>query len=162
MILLACTIPGQPVGKGRPRVTTAGGFARAYTPPKTAHWEGLAVTIIQQHKGMRYDTTMFRLVVRAVGERPKRLMRRSDPAHRIYRAAKPDGDNVLKAVSDALVRADVMRDDVQIVEWQCSCFYAAKDEGPSVELELHEIDHSSPAEEARSRFFVANTPEELG
>ena len=35
------TIPGEPTGKGRPRVVSRGGFARAYTPEKTAAYENL-------------------------------------------------------------------------------------------------------------------------
>lgn len=136
-MILACTIPGQPVGKGRPRVTTRGGIARAYTPPKTAHWEGVAVTIMRAGSHQpRIEDGALRLVVRAIGERPRRLLRAKDPEGRVYRTAKPDGDNVLKAVADALVNAGVIRDDVLIVEWQCTCLYAAKNEAPSVEIEL--------------------------
>lgn len=138
-MLLRLTIPGQPVGKGRPRISTRGGFARAYTPPKTAHWEGVAATIMQmQWSGPPLRDTALMLVVRAVGERPKRLMRKRDPEERIYRLTKPDGDNVLKAAADALVNAGVIDDDVLIVEWRCTSLYASKLEGPCVELELTE------------------------
>ena len=35
-------VPGTPVGKGRPRVSTRGGkFAKMYTPEKTAYYESL-------------------------------------------------------------------------------------------------------------------------
>lgn len=146
MILLACSIPGQPVGKGRPRVTTRGGFARAYTPAKTASWEMEAAHLIRmQWIQMPPLEGPLMLVVRAVGQRPKRLMRGKSPTHRVYRMAKPDGDNVLKAVADSLVAAGVIRDDVDIVEWRCASLYAAKDEGPCVEIELTPIDDTPPA-----------------
>lgn len=32
-------VPGEPVGKGRPKASTAGGFVRMYTPAKTADYE---------------------------------------------------------------------------------------------------------------------------
>src|SRR5687768_2245561 len=38
-MILSFTVPGIPVGKGRPRFTTKGGFARAYTPAKTRSYE---------------------------------------------------------------------------------------------------------------------------
>lgn len=36
------TVPGTPVGKGRPRFSRAAGLVRTYTPAKTAGWEVLA------------------------------------------------------------------------------------------------------------------------
>jgi hypothetical protein len=43
---------------------------------------------------------------------------------------------VIKAVADSLVLAGVLRDDVLIVDWRVLCLYAAKGEGPSVEVVL--------------------------
>ena len=34
-------IEGEPVGKGRPRVTSKGSFAHAYTPSRTKNYEKL-------------------------------------------------------------------------------------------------------------------------
>ncbi|RCI44473.1 RusA family crossover junction endodeoxyribonuclease, partial [Pseudomonas aeruginosa] len=35
------TVPGEPVGKGRPRIGRVGAHARMFTPAKTANYEGL-------------------------------------------------------------------------------------------------------------------------
>ena len=35
------TVPGEPIGKGRPRATTRAGHAALYTPKKTANYESL-------------------------------------------------------------------------------------------------------------------------
>ena len=36
------SVPGAPVGKGRPKISSRGGkFARMYTPEKTASYENL-------------------------------------------------------------------------------------------------------------------------
>lgn len=131
------TIPGPPVGKGRPRLSTRGGFARAYTPPKTAHWEGFAFSVLRQGWGDHPPIDApCRLRVVAVGERPKSLQRKKDPPGRMVRTTKPDGDNVLKCVGDALKLAGVVRDDVLIWSWHCESMYAAKGEGPCVEVTL--------------------------
>ena len=45
--MIEFTIPGPPVGKGRPRATTVGGMARMYTPKKTASYEGLVAHTAQ-------------------------------------------------------------------------------------------------------------------
>ncbi|MEM5617407.1 RusA family crossover junction endodeoxyribonuclease [Pseudomonas aeruginosa] len=34
------TVPGEPVGKGRPRIGRVAGHARMFTPAKTANYEG--------------------------------------------------------------------------------------------------------------------------
>jgi Holliday junction resolvase RusA-like endonuclease len=35
-VVIAFTVPGEPVALGRARVTTRGGFPRVYTPEKSA------------------------------------------------------------------------------------------------------------------------------
>lgn len=41
------TIPGQPKGKMRPKVTMQGGFAHAYTPKETATYENYVRVMYQ-------------------------------------------------------------------------------------------------------------------
>lgn len=136
-MLLALIIPGAPVGKGRPRVALRGGHPHAYTPQPTAAWEAKAVWLARNQWGRQppAEVPVFLDVV-AVCARPQRLLRRRDPDGRIWRTSKPDGDNVLKIVADALVAAGVLRDDVFVVDWHCRCVYAARDEGPSVEVRV--------------------------
>lgn len=136
-------IPGEPVGKGRPRVATIAGRARAYTPKGTAEWEaGAAMLLRAAWTGAPLDEPV-ELVVEAVAARPKALIPgprklSADPAlaRRLWRVTKPDGDNVLKCVGDALVMAGVIRDDTRIVRWECLSLVAALDEGPSVRVVL--------------------------
>jgi len=135
--ILRVTIPGPPVGKGRPRLSTAGGFARAYTPAKTASWERAAAVLARDaYRGAPLDVPLV-LVVRAVAARPKRLLRKCDPDGRIWRTTKPDADNVAKAAGDALTMAGVLRDDAFVVRFEAESLYAARTEGPCVELELY-------------------------
>ncbi|WP_049288852.1 RusA family crossover junction endodeoxyribonuclease, partial [Pseudomonas aeruginosa] len=42
------TVPGEPVGKGRPRIGRVGAHARMFTPAKTANYEGLIAHSGQQ------------------------------------------------------------------------------------------------------------------
>ena len=135
--MLTLSIPGDPVGKGRPRVTVRAGHAHAYTPQRTAAWESGAAWLMRNEWGIRapYEG-IVRVTVEAVASRPKRLLRKGDPEGRMWRPAKPDADNVLKAVLDALVNAGVLRDDVQAVEVIARSWYASKGEGPSVEVNV--------------------------
>lgn len=125
-------IVGHPVGKGRPRFVRTTG--NAYTPAKTRSWEADAKAVFSQHyRGAPADEPLS-VIVTAVFARPKRLMRAKDPNHRIPHTGKPDGDNILKAVGDALEAAGVVRNDSIINVATVSKWYAAKDEGPSVEV----------------------------
>ncbi len=144
--LLRVTIPGDPVGKGRPRLSTRGGHARAYTPAKTRTWEaGAALVLRSAHRGYPIAAPV-RVVVNAVQERPKRLLPRSAggsfpvrqacPLGRLWRPTKPDADNALKAVLDALVLADVIVDDVQAVEVVARSLYGDIGETSRVEVEV--------------------------
>lgn len=135
--MIAFIVDGDPVGKGRPRLTTRGGFARAYTPAPTAAWEAKAAWHARNAWANREPIEEpIVLEVLAVAARPKRLLRKCDPDGRMWRTTKPDGDNVLKAVADALVNAGVVRDDVYVVEWRCRSLYAARTEGPCVEVRV--------------------------
>ena len=42
------TVPGSPVGKGRPRIGRVGAHSRMFTPHKTAAYEGLVAHAGQQ------------------------------------------------------------------------------------------------------------------
>jgi Holliday junction resolvase RusA-like endonuclease len=133
--LLALTIPGPPVGKARPTRNRQTG--RVFLPKKTASWQDLAADLARWNWRRPALTGPVRVVVRAVAARPQRLMRHGDPEGRVWRTAKPDLDNVFKAAWDALVKGAVILDDTQIVSPDGSrSLYAAKGEGPCVEIEV--------------------------
>ena len=134
--VLNIRILGPPVGKGRPIASTVHGRVMMRTPAKTASWEGMAATVLQAQWGGPPIDSPCELMVVAVSDRPKRLQRKSDPVGRIIRTTKPDGDNVLKCVGDALKLAGVIRDDVLIWRWELSGYYAALDEAPHVAVRL--------------------------
>lgn len=139
---LLFSIPGPPVGKGRPRATSRGGRVRMFTPPKTAQWEGVAMTIMKQSFGGPPLDEPLELHVVAVADRPQRLLRARDSSERMWRTAKPEGDNVLKCVGDALTKAGVIRDDCLIVRWSVESVYAARGEAASVQLWLCAADET--------------------
>lgn len=146
--MMHATIPGAPVGKGRPRLTTRGGFARAYTPKPTLTWEAGAAMVLRSAWGKAPHDGPVRVTVDAVASRPKAMLPREmggsapksrpPPVGRCWRTTKPDVDNVAKATLDALVQAGVIRDDVQVVELVARSLYAALDEGPCVEVTVSE------------------------
>jgi Holliday junction resolvase RusA-like endonuclease len=138
--LLDVEVPGQPVGKGRPRFTRKG---HVYSSAKTVKWERKAAEIFKADYQKRRSQTYkgaASLEVEAVAQRPKGKTRKRDPNGRIWRTVKPDGDNVLKIVADAIEKARVIENDKQIVEWSLRSYYGGKTEEPSVIVRLFALE----------------------
>lgn len=118
---LRFAVPGQPQGKGRARFAKQGKFMRAYTPDKTVAYEGLIAYAGQQAmQGRELLDGPLSLAVQAVFAMPKGWSQKRRLAALIqieWHTAKPDGDNILKAVGDGL-NGIVWRDDAQIA--RCS------------------------------------------
>lgn len=135
-LILALVVPGEVVGKGRPRVVKVGGFGRTFTPDKTAAWEAKALAIAQSAWGRRPPHEgSVNVAVRAVKQRTQELMRSKHGDGRLLRTTNPDLDNVIKAALDALVTAGVLADDTLVVGLDGSrSLYCARGEAPRVEI----------------------------
>ena len=137
-------IPGSPIGKGRPRGTSAGGFVRLYTPKKTADWERSAALIARNAWGRApLDSCPIEVDVVAVFHRPKRLMRKKDPECRVVHTSKPDLDNVIKCALEMAVMGGLMRDDSLVCKITASSYYSSKSEGPSLEFRMRVLDETN-------------------
>ena len=141
-----CVIPGAPIGKGRPRATKMGNHVRLYTPKRTADWERSSALIKKNEWRSAPLDNICSVSIIAVFPRPKRLLRKKDPEHRMWHSSKPDIDNVCKSVLDSMVMAGVIRDDTQVVILTAKSVYASKSEGPCVEVRLSSIDCEVPSE----------------
>lgn len=99
-------VEGKPIGKARPRVTTRGGFARAYTPKPTTEYETQIKTafLLSDKKGLDFNKPI-KIAVVAAYEIPKSFSRKEREQalqRQIKPCVKPDIDNVIKTVLDAL------------------------------------------------------------
>lgn len=124
---MICIVPGPPQGKARPRVTTAGGKAHAYTPRQTADYEWL-IRACYTGQGGRMISGPVRLSVRAFFPVPgsaSRITRAAMLAGNIRPEKKPDADNILKIVMDALNGA-AYADDKQVTLAACGKAYGAE------------------------------------
>jgi len=127
-------IPGVPVAQPRARATTAGsGHARLYEAGKghSIHDYKAALRLAASAKFTGEPLTEpLSLSVQFVFPRPKRLQRKRDPAWRLPKPDKPDADNLLKAVMDALNQV-VWADDRQFFQVSnLSKWYTAVGEAP--------------------------------
>ena len=57
-------VPGEPVGKGRPRVVQRNGFAHSYTPEKTANYENLVKLMYNEQTNRHYFERNCQLAMR--------------------------------------------------------------------------------------------------
>jgi len=107
------SVPGNPVPQPRPRVSTAGGFARAYVPKDhPIHAYRQAVTVAARAAGVLHATGPVSIIIDAVFARPKSHMNKSGVKPKAPALPRPDVDNLGKAVLDAL--QDVMGDDTNV------------------------------------------------
>lgn len=117
--MISFVVPGQPKGKGRPRIGKVGQHARMFTPTKTVNYESLIAYSAQQamHQRALFDgpvSVVMRIdcAIPASWSDKKRL---AALAGEVYPTTKPDADNVVKAVFDGL-NGVAWRDDVQVVD----------------------------------------------
>lgn len=94
------TVPGKPQGKGRPR------FARGhtYTPKQTAEYEALIRRMYKLAGGKMFKGAVHIsiLMLYPIPKNTPKLKAQQMLQGYILPAKKPDGDNVEKAVADAL------------------------------------------------------------
>ncbi|CAM4031502.1 RusA family crossover junction endodeoxyribonuclease [Ectopseudomonas alcaliphila] len=111
-------VPGEPVGKGRPRVGKVGNHARLFTPKKTANYESLIAVVAQQAMAEREliagPVLMELRIVLPVAASWSKKKAAAALAGEVMPTKKPDADNVLKAICDG-INGIVFRDDVQVV-----------------------------------------------
>lgn len=110
-------VPGAVIGKGRPRIGKVGNHARMFTPEKTVNYEGL----VGFHAFHAMDREMLTGPVQVnllIGVQiPASWSKKKQAqalAGTIYPTSKPDLDNSIKSVFDAM-NGVVYRDDAQVV-----------------------------------------------
>lgn len=130
--MIRFTVPGVPVAKGRPRISTRGGFARAYTPAKTVAYEGLVALAGQDAmNGVAPYCGPLAVEARAVFPIPASWTKKRRAAA-LYHTSKPDGDNLAKAIGDGL-NGVVWKDDSQVASWRIVKVYG---ETPGLHIEV--------------------------
>lgn len=135
------TVPGQPQGKGRPIAGRSfAGHTTLRTPEKTLAYEGLVAFYAQQAMAGRtliegpvcISMTLACQIPASWSGRKQRQAQ----AGEIRPTTKPDTDNTVKAVFDAL-NGVVWKDDVQVCELNVSKIYCPT---PGVSVYVKAID----------------------
>ena len=132
------TVPGEPQGKGRPRVVRNGAFTRTYTPEKTATYENLVKLEFQRQCAGQYigdgPVSMKVICFYGLASSDSKRKRQAKLDGTIRPTKKPDCDNVGKVVADSL-NGIAYKDDAQIVSMTIDKYFA---EIPRVEVTIEE------------------------
>jgi Holliday junction resolvase RusA-like endonuclease len=140
-MMIEFIVPGEPTGKGRPRVSIIAGHANLRTPEKTVLYENnvrMQYQLVSQgYKFNDQDQLLMRIdaffqIPQSASKKKKELMISGG----IRPTKKPDMDNILKVVADAL-NGVAYRDDTQIVTAGVHKFYS---DNPRVEVLIRSDD----------------------
>ncbi len=138
------TVPGTPVAKQRPKFSRQGPFVRSYTPDKTVSYENLVKLAWMQRAeepfsepirklegAIKAELRLFFPIPKSESKKRKEQMLNG----KIRPTKKPDADNCIKSVLDALNKI-AFDDDGQVVEILAYKFYS---DNPKAVVILEEI-----------------------
>lgn len=121
-------VPGGPQGKGRPRFMRSG---HTYTPEKTRKYEKLIREAYKLQSGIYLgDDVPVGIRITAFFPIPKSYTKKQRmliTLRKLLPLKKPDGDNIEKAVLDAL-NGLAFKDDTQVTDMRWSKRYAYGDD----------------------------------
>lgn len=119
-------VAGDPVPQPRPRVTTQGGFARAYVPAKhPVHAYRSSLAAAARAAGAVVHEDGVEVVIDFVCGRPKSHLRKSGVKPDAPRWPRFDLDNASKAVLDSLTGV-CWHDDAQVLRLVASKVYGTE------------------------------------
>jgi len=127
-------VPGQPVPQPRHRVPR---FGKPYIEDKhPIHAYRASIAALAAGKRIEGPTA---LAVEAIFARPPSHWRKAGLRGDAPAWPRADGDNVLKGVADALTDAGVWDDDDQVIRWEITKRYGARDELPRTVITVTEV-----------------------
>lgn len=138
--MISFTVYGEPVAQGRPKFTTVNGFPRAYDPAKSSDFKRYVKLAATEYAPKELWLGALSIVITAYRSMPKYL---SDKPHlaaaaereEILPTTKPDADNYLKGVKDAL-KGVIWKDDNQVVDVYVGKRFSAK---PRIEIIIEQL-----------------------
>lgn len=129
------TVYGEPVAQGRPRATTQGGHVRMYDPEKSSNYKQYVKLTASNHRPPELLVDALTMKVRIYRPMPKSFSKKKQQMAKdgaLRPTTKPDCDNYLKTIKDAL-NGVIWKDDSQVVEVTVGKFYS---DAPRVEVEI--------------------------
>lgn len=140
--MISFTYYGEIKGKGRPRFRNTGKFVQTYTDSGTRNYEmSIKEAYLQTNQESYINPEIpLRLEMKVYHPIPKSVSKKRSKGMLdglIRPTKKPDVDNILKSVCDALNQV-AFYDDTQIVEIEATKYY---DETPRIEIKISEANY---------------------
>lgn len=132
---------GDPKGQPRPRAFARGGKARVFDPGTAEGWKSaVAVAAHPVLVGNKFDGPLS-VEIRCYFRRPKghSTKRGLRPNAPLWMTSKPDGDNIAKAVLDALTSLGAWADDAQVACLVVEKLYTTLDQPVGARIRISEI-----------------------
>ncbi len=136
--MIAFTVYGEPVAQGRPRASTVSGHVRLYDPAKSRDYKDYVRLAAAEHAPPNLLAGPLAVIVTAYRSIPKSFSKKkaaAAEAGEIYPVSKPDADNYLKGVKDAL-KGVMWVDDSQVVDAYARKRYSFK---PRIEVKIRQL-----------------------
>lgn len=129
-------VAGEPKAQPRPRAFSRGGRASVYDPGSAKAWKATIEAAVRPRLPFGGPESAYKVSLIFVLKRPIRLARARNAW--IPHTAKPDADNLAKAVLDAMTRAGAWEDDSQVSSLRVMKYYGTAGERTGVMITIHE------------------------
>ena len=135
MSSISISLPLQPTACPRPRVSKFGTYYPKTYKDFVKRASGFIEAVHSNQIGLLQDEPL-EIECIFIFNRPDYMHTKKYPAERVAHTKRPDVDNLVKAINDVLQATGVIKDDSQIYYLSCKKYYSAKDEGPSINIEI--------------------------
>jgi len=136
--MIEFTVYGEPIAQARPKATTINGHVRMYDPKKSRDFKDYVKLVASENAPRSLLEGPLSMRVQIFRPTPKSFSKRKTAqaeAGEIRPITKPDVDNYIKAIKDALKNV-IWKDDSQVVQLIASKWYS---ERPRVEVLISPI-----------------------
>jgi Holliday junction resolvase RusA-like endonuclease len=137
-------VDGIPKGQPRPRAFAFKGHARIYDAGTAEGWKSQVADAVKRYLPPVRLEGPVRVTIEFYFPRPKRLCRKCDPLGRLRHIAKPDADNCVKAVLDALQVLGLYRNDGQVCLGPIDKWYHAIGGRPGAWISVQDLTGTAP------------------
>lgn len=132
-------VRGLPKAQPRARAVRRGAHAGVYDPGTAAEWKSLVVAAARPQRPAQPLEGALCVSIDFLLPRPQKLMRKRDPEGELWCTAKPDRDNLEKAVLDALKQDGWFLDDALVCDGRVRKFYHSKSGIPGARVTIERI-----------------------
>jgi len=136
--MISFTVYGKPIAQERARATTVNGYVRMYDPNKSKDYKTFIKLVASEHAPKQLLEGPLSLEVKVYKPSLKSFSKKKKAAAEegtLRPITKPDADNYIKAVKDAL-KMVIWKDDSQVVDMYVSKYYSEK---PRIEVMIKEL-----------------------